>query len=152
MKNIRRLVIILCICILSTSVSFAATPKREVKLVNTNACYTELNKYRKDRKITVLKKDKNLEKIAKIRAKEMAETGKFSHTRPNGKRSLTLIKGNKAKGENIAMGFRDAKSVTRAWYESKGHRDNMLRKKFKKIGIAAYEYNGIIYWCQIYSS
>lgn len=128
--------------------------------IKTTQCYTELNKYRtafnkgkkKKQKIATLKRDAALEKIAKIRVKEMAESGKFSHTRPNGKLSLTLIKGNKAKGENIAKGQTNAKDVTVAWYNSPGHRANMLRKKFKKVGIAAYKYKGTIYWCQIYSN
>ena len=115
---------------------------------NTKQCYTELNKHRKHGK---LKKDKTLEKIAKLRAKEMAESGKFSHTRPNGKSSLTLVK-RRCKGENIACGQKTAKEVTNAWYHSKGHRANMLRKQFHKVGIAGYKYKGTIYWVQIYSS
>ena len=129
-------------------------------VVNTKDCYTHLNNYRKafnkgkkkSKQIPILKKDKNLEKLALIRAKEMATTGKFSHTRPNGKKGLSLIKGNKHKGENIAMGQRTCKEVTVAWYNSKGHRDNMLRKPFKKVGIAAYKYKGVTYWCQLFSS
>lgn len=120
--------------------------------LNTKQCYSELNKYRKKAHRKSLKKDAKLEKLAKIRVKEMAEKGKFSHTRPNGKSSLTLIKGNKHKGENIAKGQISCVSVTQAWYGSKGHRENMLRKQFTKVGIAAYRYKGIIYWCQMYSS
>lgn len=118
--------------------------------INAKQCYTELNKYRKKGK--KLKKDAKLEKIAKLRAKEIAVSGKFSHTRPNGKSSLTLIKGNKHKGENIAMGRFNAKSVTEAWYNSKGHRQNMVRKQFKKVGIASCRYKGNTYWVQIFSS
>ena len=87
----------------------------------------------------------------------MAKSGKFSHTRPNGQSGLTLIKGNKAKGENIAMGQKTCEQVTKAWYNSKGHRDNMLSgnkasKKFTKVGIACYEYNGVTYWAQVFSN
>ena len=122
------------------------------KWIKTDEAYTELNKYRKAKKIKALRKDAGLEKIAKIRAKEMAETGKFSHTRPNGKSSLTLIKGNRAKGENIALGQRTCDQVSNAWYNSPGHRANMLRKNFKKVGIACYQYNGVTYWAQVFSS
>lgn len=129
-------------------------------VVNTKDAYTYLNNYRKNynkgkakkNQISILKKDKNLEKLALIRAKEIATTGKFSHTRPNGKKGLSLIKGNKHKGENIAMGQKTCKDVTVAWYNSPGHRANMLRKPFKKVGIAAYKYRGVIYWCQLFSS
>ena len=119
---------------------------------NTKAAYKQLNKYRKAKNRKALKRDKKLEKIALQRAKEMAETGKFSHTRPNGKSGLTLIKGRKAKGENIAMGQKTCDQVSTAWYNSAGHRKNMLRKNFKKVGIAGYTYNGVTYWAQVFSS
>ena len=130
-------------------------------IVNTAQAYKQLNSYRlrynkhvdKDsRKLGTLRRDRKLEKIALIRAKEMAETGKFSHTRPNGQRGITLIKGNKAKGENIAKGQKTCEQVSAAWYASTGHRANMLRKNFKKVGIAGYTCNGTTYWAQIYSS
>lgn len=125
--------------------------------VNADSAYTELNKLRKNRKFKALKRDAALEKIAETRAKEMAEHNKFSHTRPNGKSGLTLIKGNKYKGENIAKGQKNGKAVTKAWYNSKGHRANMLcgnaaSKHFTKVGIACYEINGVTYWAQVFSS
>ena len=132
--------------------SCTITVKTSEKFVNANGCYSKLNKYRKGGHKKALKKDKKLEKIAKIRAKEMAQTGKFSHTRPNGKSGLTLIKGNKYKGENIAMGQTSCDQVSAAWFKSPGHKKNMMKKQYKKVGIAAYEYNGVIYWAQVFSS
>ena len=129
-----------------------ATCKVTVKATDTANAYAELNKYRKNAKQKALKKDANLEKIAKIRAEEMAKTGKFSHTRPNGKSGLTLISGNVHKGENIAKGQTSAAAVTKAWYNSTGHRANMLRAAFTKVGIASYTYNGVTYWAQVFSS
>ena len=130
-------------------------------VVNTTQAYKQLNNYRSQynkrvkknsQKLGTLKRDRNLEKIALIRAKEMAETGKFSHTRPNGQRGISLVKGKKAKGEKIARGQKTCAEVSSAWYASPGHRENMLRKSFKKVGIAGYTYNGTTYWVQIYSS
>ena len=120
--------------------------------VNAKSAYTKLNNYRKKGHLKALKKDKKLEKIAKIRAKEMAESGQFSHTRPNGKSGLTLIKGNKYKGENIAMGQTTGAQVSKAWYNSPGHKANMMRKQFTKVGIACYKYNGVTYWAQVFSN
>lgn len=128
------------------------TVKTTAKWIKTNDAYTYLNNYRKKAKVGTLKRDANLEKIAKIRAEEMAKNNKFSHTRPNGKSGLTLIKGNVHKGENIAKGQKTCKDVSVAWYNSTGHRKNMLRKPFKKVGIACYEYNGVTYWAQVFSS
>ena len=131
------------------TVKVAASP---AKWLNTAGAYTELNKYRKSARVKVLKRDANLEKIAKVRAEEMAKYNKFSHTRPNGKSGLTLIKGNVYKGENIAKGQKTCVQVSKAWYASPGHKKNMLRKQFTKVGIAAYEYNGVVYWAQVFSS
>ena len=82
----------------------------------------------------------------------MAKSGKFSHTRPNGKSGLTLIKGNKYKGENIAMGQTSCAQVSQAWFKSPGHKKNMLKKQYKKVGIAGYEHNGGNYWEKVLSS
>ena len=133
----------------SCTVKVQAAP---AKFVSAAGCYTQLNNYRKGARVGSLKRDANLENIAKIRAKEMAEKNKFSHTRPNGKSGLTLIKGNVYKGENIAMGQKTCAQVSSAWFKSPGHKKNMIKKQYKKVGIAAYQYNGVIYWAQVFSS
>ena len=129
--------------------------------VNASEAYAQLNSCRtrynlsvkkRSKKLRTLRRDRNLEKIAMVRAREMAETGNFSHTRPNGKRGISLVKGRKAKGENIARGQTTCAEVTAAWYASPGHRANMLRKNFRKVGIAGYTCNGVTYWAQVYSS
>ena len=132
--------------------SAATVKKPPAFFVSAGSCYKLLNSYRKSAKTGGLRRDANLEKIAKIRAKEMATTGKFSHTRPNGKSSLSMIKGNVYKGENIAKGQRTCQQVSAAWYRSPGHRKNMLKKQYRKVGIAGYKYKGIVYWVQVFSS
>ena len=99
--------------------------------------------------------DSALEETAKTRAKEMAEAGEMSHTRPNGEDCWTAFPdGLWAKGENIAMGQTSPKQVTEAWketnyqYSGQGHRRNMLNSNFNSVGIAGYKLNGIIYWAQ----
>ena len=77
---------------------------------------------------------------------------KFSHTRPNGNSGLSIISGNLYKGENIAKGQRNCAAVMKAWYNSAGHKANMLKVNYTKVGIAGYEYNGTIYWVQLFSS
>ncbi|AEM21732.1 hypothetical protein Bint_1109 [Brachyspira intermedia PWS/A] len=104
--------------------------------------------------ITKLKRDKNLEKMAMARAKELFE--KYSHTRPNGKEFYTIMEdlnienywnGN---GENIASGYKNAKEVMKAWMESKGHRENILDKRYTSVGVGLYVKNGKAYWVQIF--
>ena len=104
--------------------------------------------------------DENLEKIAKIRAEEIAT--KFSHTRPDGTDYYTCTatdangKVVETWGENIAYGTNmDANGAYVAWredeykYAGQGHRRNMLSEKFTTIGIAGYVAdNGNVYWVQ----
>ena len=139
----------------------ASAPINPPGAVNAAEAYSQLNSCRsrynmsvkkKSKKLGTVKRDRTLEKIAMVRAREMAETGRFSHTRPNGKRGISLVKGRKAKGENIARGQTTCAEVTAAWYASPGHRANMLRKNFRKVGIAGYTCNGVTYWAQVYSS
>ena len=92
--------------------------------------------------------DGDLTKAAYIRASEI--TQQFSHTRPDGSGWSTVSA--KAKGENIAMGYKSADKVMAAWLTSEGHRANILRESFTTIGVCAYEYNGIMYWVQLFGT
>ena len=132
------------------TVKAAASTAASSGYVNVSACYTKINQYRKNAGVSSLKQDATLEKYAKTRAKELVT--KFSHTRPNGKDGLTIISGNKNKGENIAMGYDSCASVMTGWYNSSGHRRNMLDRSFTKVGIAGYNYKGTIYWVQLFSN
>ena len=72
-----------------------------------------------------------------VRATEI--TTKFSHTRPNGTRCFTAMpQRGHVLGENLAGGQTTPKQVVQAWMDSKTHRDNMLSKNFKEIGIVYY--------------
>ncbi|MBP5282044.1 MAG: leucine-rich repeat domain-containing protein [Lachnospiraceae bacterium] len=111
--------------------------------------------------LSPLKYDYNLEKVAMLRAVEIAV--KFSHTRPNGQSWSTAYEECGygfcyAKGENIAYGYTTYSSVFNAWredndpYSGQGHRRNMLSSKFGAIGIGHFYYNGYHYWVQEFSS
>ena len=99
--------------------------------------------------------DSDLEKTAKIRAKEIAKS--FSHTRPDGTSCFKAYPNNLlGMGENIACGQTSCLEVTEAWketndpYDGQGHRRNMLSSGFNCVGIAGYKLNGIIYWVQAF--
>ncbi len=116
--------------------------------------------------------DSGLEKVAKLRAKEIAQS--FSHTRPNGQSCFTayteLGVSTPAQGENIAMGYTSVESVMAGWaeanqpYSGQGHRRNMLGGVYETgsgsvgtigftcIGIACCQVNGVKYWVQEFGS
>ncbi len=55
-------------------------------------------------------------------------------------------------GENIAYGYQTPKAVVAAWMKSPGHRENILRKQFTRIGVgAAKDKNGVYWVSQVFS-
>ena len=125
-----------------------------ISLINGVLNYT--NSYRDEVGVEKLNLDQNLSIAATIRSMEMAYSGKFSHTRPNGTSCFTIFEEREIlasnKGENIAMGQRSAESVSTSWRNSLGHYENMIDANFKKIGIGVFKFDGSFYWTQIFSN
>ena len=96
--------------------------------------------------LPALRVDSELTRAACVRAQEIVR--QFSHTRPDGTSWSTVS--SSAHGENIAMGYRDASAVMVGWMNSQGHRENILRSRFGSIGVCAYNYNGTLYWVQLF--
>lgn len=124
-----------------------------ISLINGVLNYT--NSYRDEVGVEKLDLDPNLSIAATIRSMEMAYSGKFSHTRPNGTSCFTIFNergiSSSNMGENIAMGQRSAESVSTSWRNSSGHYENMIDANFKKIGIGVFKFDGNFYWTQIFS-
>jgi uncharacterized protein YkwD len=93
--------------------------------------------------------------VADRHADEMAATGAFSHTGPDGSspRSRLAAVGVRPQrtAENIALGY-DAASVVDAWMASPGHRANILDCRLVYVGIAERQGAGGLYWTQVFSS
>lgn len=119
----------------------------------TDAAFQVLNIVNKQREKVGAKPlvmDQSLLETANIRAKDIVKS--FSHTRPNGDICFAVYKKGGALGENIAYGYDSASSVMKGWMNSSGHRQNILDKGFKSIGISCYYTNGYCYWVQCFSS
>ncbi|MCR4334802.1 MAG: CAP domain-containing protein [Patescibacteria group bacterium] len=100
--------------------------------------------------------DKDLNKIAEIRLKDMFAKQYFEHFSPQGVGAPEVSKSIGYEyiliGENIAMGnFPDDEALVKAWMDSPGHRANILNNRFTKIGIAVErgEFNGKSTWIAI---
>jgi len=116
-----------------------------------------LNLVNQQRKAAGLKKlslDENLNRVAALRAAEIVE--KWSHTRPDGSAWKTAFaeEGVSAsyRGENLAKGQYSAKLVVKQWMASKGHKANILNKKFTKMGVASVVIDGYTYWVQVFAN
>jgi uncharacterized protein YkwD len=86
-------------------------------------------------------------KVAQPWARHMADTENMVH------QDLNVVfescTGLTTAGENIAAGYTTAAAVMNGWMHSPGHRRNILRRGFTKIGLGvARSADGTRYWVQ----
>ncbi len=118
------------------------------------------NQYRTRHGLSELVLDTTLTRAACHRSAEMAKAGKLSHDRPDGSTPFDLMKEYGityfAAGENIAytMGYGvNASQAAQMWYNSDGHRANILNANFGKIGIGiAVTTKNEVYYTQLFTN
>lgn len=95
--------------------------------------------------------DETLCNAANMRAIEMDYSGYFSHTRPNGSDCFTVFEFCNIDyfscGENIAAGYVTPADVVDGWMNSDGHRANILRTSYTKMGLGYSTGGGGEYGC-----
>lgn len=101
-----------------------------------------------------LRWDEKLMQAAQARSEELPV--KYAHTRPDGREFCTITSrlDKYCCGENIAAGYKTPEEVVHGWMESPGHRENILRKGFKYIGLGYHYEEGSDfghYWVQIFA-
>ncbi len=85
---------------------------------------------------------------SQAKSDDMLANSYFSHNSPDGKDLKYFLSragyGYKYAGENLAMGFSDAKSVVNAWIKSPLHYRNIIDPEFSEtgMGITSGEYEG----------
>lgn len=115
------------------------------------------NQYRSEVGLNNLVLDERLCLAASVRALEMSYTEKLTHVRPDGAKCFIVLEdlniNYNSAGENIADGFKYSENVCTAWKNSQGHYQNIICKKYNKIGVGiAQSLNGKYYWVQIFSN
>lgn len=115
-----------------------------------------INAERQKNDVPPLSFDSQLTKLARIRAKELAEKYDPTHLRPDGRDWVTIFNEEGGysfgfAGENIAYGQRTVDEVMNSWYNSAGHYSNMVNSNYKHVGIAWSEKNGVRYWEQLFT-
>lgn len=111
-----------------------------------------VNRERASRGLNPMKLSPGLMGASEVRASEVLV--KFSHTRPNGKSALDMIrKSGFIVGENIAAGQDTPEEVMDSWMNSPGHKMNILNPKFTHLGVG-YVYDERKkyphYWVQMF--
>ena len=100
---------------------------------------TLTNQYRVQYGLAPLSADTHLSEIARLKSQDMHDKGYFDHNSPTYGTPFEMMKqfgvNYRYAGENIAMGYRTAKSVVEGWMSSPGHRANILNANFTKIGV-----------------
>jgi uncharacterized protein YkwD len=114
------------------------------------------NAERSSRGLTQLSFDDKLSDIARKHSEDMIRRNFFDHKNPDG--DYPSDRARKAgfsfnmMGENIAAGQPDTGSVMSAWMKSTGHRQNILMKNYRKIGVGiARTSQGQPYWTQVFA-
>lgn len=101
-----------------------------------------INEQRAAYGLAALKMDKELQRVAKIKAKDLVDNNYFSHNSPTYGSPFEMMKSfgitYKAAGENIA-GNSTLKGAVTAWMNSQGHRENILSNAYNYTGIGIVE-------------
>ena len=115
------------------------------------------NALRRTKGIAALRVDDKLMQAAQVRADEMAASGVYSHTRPDGRKSNTVTD-SKYTGENIhsiselyleQQHKTLSEAVVELWSNSKAHADNMTSSRYGEIGVGlarGVNQNGLDCW------
>lgn len=114
-----------------------------------------VNRTRREEGLKPLKLNSVLNKIAIIKAKDMAKEQKLSHESKKFGMTFNLIKKEgikfKSAAENIARWHDTPEYVAQRWLTSEGHRKNILNPNYNETGIGlAKDKDGKNYWVQIF--
>ena len=98
------------------------------------------NEVRQQYNLPLVKEDLLLNKAAEEKAQDMFKNKYFSHYSPAGTSPWYWIDKSGYNyyyaGENLAMNFLDTEEVIKGWLNSPSHRENLLNKDYKDMGIA----------------
>lgn len=101
---------------------------------------SQTNVFRSNLGFSTLKTSPTLESAAWQKLQDMINGQYFAHTSPTGTTPWYWFDLNSYRytyaGENLAIGFVDAKTTVDAWANSPSHRANLLNPNYKEIGIA----------------
>lgn len=111
-----------------------------------------VNVKRASQGLPALKTNWELSRVARYKSWDMRDKKYFSHTSPTYGSPFTMMKNfgirYSSAAENIAMGYRTPADVVEGWWNSPGHKANILGASFKETGVG-YVADGN-YWTQMF--
>ena len=118
------------------------------------------NDERQSQNLQILTVNPILNKVAEMKALDMATKGYFAHTSPEGKTPWYWLEkvGYKYQyaGENLAINFSDSKDVADAWMKSPTHKVNIVKENYTEVGTGVatgiYEGKETVFVAQVYAN
>jgi uncharacterized protein YkwD len=129
----RVLVLAAAALVLAPTASAAGLTRSEASILR------EMNRVRAVHGLGSLRYDGRLELAARAHSREMIRTGAFEHGAFASRMLQFDVQGSFA-GENLAWGVGargTARGIVAAWLASPGHRANLLRPSFRRVGVGA---------------
>lgn len=109
------------------------------------------NEARNSHDLAELQINEELSRNAQTRAEEIADTGEFSHVRPDGRGCFTVLTVDYSyAGENLAKGDGNAEDIFNEWMASTEHKENILSASYTQTGFGCCEKDGTVYWVQLF--
>lgn len=108
--------------------------------------------------LSALTLESTLTQAARLKTNDLIQNNYFAHESPTYGSAFNMLKNyfgitGRSVGENLAAGYATPEAVVQGWMNSQGHRENLLRSEFKRIGIGyGVNSSGKQYWTQIFTS
>jgi len=117
-----------------------ATSLEQISLYDSREIVIETNKIRGAHNLHVLTPNTKLDLAASEKLNDMVKNNYFSHISPQGTTPWVWIEKNgynySHAGENLALGFLNAKTTLSGWMNSPSHRANIINTNYDEIGVA----------------
>jgi len=100
----------------------------------------DLNAYRQSKGLIALRYNEKLNRASEVHATDLAQAGIISHTGTDGSSHGDRVQRQgyyfTIAGENVASGQKSWEDVFKAWQDSPGHNENLLRDDVTEFGLA----------------
>ena len=130
------------------------TSERDASTAQAQEILRLVNLERSKQGLKPLTLNNDLNKVATVKAKDMAQNKYFSHDSPTYGSPFEMMRSfgindYRSAGENIAAGQRSAAAVMESWMNSSGHRANILNPNYNQLGVGYFAGGSYgTYWVQ----
>jgi len=123
---------------------------------STTSIIAEVNRYRRYYGLPAVMVSNALTAATWYHCTDMIKMNRLTHTGSDGSNAgIRITRAGfpwTSYGENLAVGQPTVYAVVRAWYDSAGHRANMLNRVFTYAGAYMIAGRGTYWWCLVLAS